>query len=466
MTTEIQAVSAEETALFENAKAAVKAYGSYNLEQVTKIIHAVSAGCTEKAEFYAEWAVRDTGYGNVEGKLMKKQLAAQAPLTWNIEELIEPQVDREKKLISYPRPAGVVVGLMPCTNPVSTVIFLSMMALCSRNSIILLPHPAALACSVHAADLVNELAVKAGAPKNIVQVLRAPSIPAVNSVMANADANLILAIGGPGMVRAAYSSGTPAMGVGAANVPCYVHETADVATAGPRIVYSSSFDNSLACVTESVVLADEAIADALKESMIAGGAYFVNKEEEQKLRDVCWPDGQMEPAILGQDPSWFAEKGGFTIPEGVKSLVVEITEIGPQELVSKEKLWPVLGFKVVKGGVNQGTADALAMLDMMGKGHSASIHAKDPNVVAQYTQAMPVCRVSVNTSNTEGLAGGSSLDASLMIGTGYFGHSSVDVGVTAKNLVQYTRAAYSSEETVEMGEGIEAAVQKVKNNQV
>jgi len=454
----------EENTLFENALTAADQYRSYSTDQVTAIMQAVAPACAAKAEFYAEWAVRTTGYGDVADKIQKKQLSAMGQLEWNPADYIEPQIDHNKKIISYPRPAGVIVGLMPCTNPVATVFYLGLQSLLTRNAIILCPHPAVTECCVHAAELMTEVAEQAGAPKNIIQILRQPSIPAVNGMMQNRNANLILAIGGPGMVHAAYSSGTPAIGVGAANVPCYVDKSAvmlDQVAGGT--VLSSSFDNSLPCTTESVLLADAEIADELRTAVSAGPGHFVTGEDEQKVRAVCWVEGAMNPAVLGKSAQWIADQAGIIIPEGTKSLVIEITEIGPQELVSKEKMWPVLGFKVVNG-VDEAIVDALAMLDIMGKGHSACVHSTDSAVIAKFSQAMPVCRLSVNAPNALGSGGFmTNLDATAMVGTGFYGRSSSGDNVNPSHFIQWTRAGYNNDPAVIMGSDINAAVNAVKD---
>jgi acyl-CoA reductase-like NAD-dependent aldehyde dehydrogenase len=447
LTSEQKAVMDE---LFENAKKAAAVYSTFSAEQVSKVVHKVGEGCAEKSEFYAEWAVRDTGFGSVEDKILKKYAGSKGQLdAWLVGDFVDPQIDHEKKIISFPKPAGTIVGLMPVTNPASTVFALSMMSLFTRNTIILCPHPAAVEVCSHATDLVSQLAEEAGAPKNVVQILRQPTLPLVDAMMGNDNNNLTLAIGGPGMVRAAYSSGRPTIGVGAANVACYVHETADPAVAGPTVVMSSSFDHSLPCTTESVILTDAAVADAMRQSMAAAGGHFLTGEDEQKVRDYCWPEGKMNADIVGKSANWIAEQAGAKVPDGIKSLVIEISEIGYHEPVSREKLWPVLGFKVVNGGVDGAIKDALDMLEIMGKGHSAAVWSEDSEVIAKYCAPLPVCRISINTGNAMGAGGvGTSLPPSLMIGTGYFGGSITGENVSPHFLVQWTRCAYNMESTM------------------
>jgi acetaldehyde dehydrogenase/alcohol dehydrogenase len=455
--------SEEERQLFDNATSASDLFKNYTTEQITKIFNAVGQAALAKSEYYAKWALEETGYGNLEHKIIKKQLASGGELEfWNPADYIEAVIDKEKKIISYPRPAGIVIALSPCTNPVLAVYSLALQMIATRNAIIICPHPAAVECCIHAVNFLAEEAVKAGAPKGILQVLNGVSLPAVQSLMSNEKTNLVIAIGGAAMVHSAYSSGSPALGVGAANVPCYVHKSADIQVAAPSIIASSSFDYSLPCTTESVVLADDAISDELETALKANGGYFVNAEEEQKLRDFCWPEGKMNPAILGKSPIWIAEQSGFSAPEGTLSLVVKITEIGPQEPVSKEKMWPVLGFKVIKGGVDEAIANGQAMLDLMGKGHSANVYSNDADVTVKFGKAMPVLRVTVNISNALGAGGnGTNLPHTTIIGTGYFGKSSSRGNVTPADFIQWTRIAYNAEDPV-TDEAMESAVDAAK----
>lgn len=447
--------------LFDIAHSAATAFQMFRGDQVEAIVKAVAEAAQEKAEFYAEWAVKETGYGNVADKHQKNLLNSIGLLdVLKVSDYVEPQVDYGKKVISFPKPAGVVVALVPCTNPVTTIYYKSIISLMTRNAVILCPHPAAKECCVHAADLMAEVAERAGAPKGAIQVLREPSIPLVNQLLQSDRTDVILATGGPAMVRAAYSSGNPALGVGPGNVACYVDKTADVGTAGGQIVFSNSFDNSLPCTCESVVVADRGISESLKAAMTAAGAYFVAGEEEKQLRAFLFPEGVASVAALGKSAEWMAEQAGFSVPAGTKSLVIEISEIGLQEPVSKEKMFPVLGFITVDGA-EQGINAARAMLDLMGKGHSAVIHANNPEVVARYGAALPVCRIAANTPGVVGSAGmTTNLTQGSVIGTGFFGRSSVDENVGPRQLVQWTRVAYDKEPTVVMGD-MDAALESI-----
>lgn len=454
-------VSEEERTLFANAKKAGALFENYTTEQVRRIHKAIGEACLEKAQFYAEWAVRDTGFGNLQDKIVKKQWTAQKQLDcWDPADFIEPKVDHEKKIISYPKPAGTVVTLVPVTNPMLGVIGMVMQMVMTRNTLILCPHPGAKEVCIHAIEFMHDVGVAAGAPEHFIQPLREISIPAVNSLMHNPETDLILAVGGPAMVHAAYSSGNPTLGVGAANVPSYIHETADPAVAGATILLGSCFDNGVPCTADSIALVDSALADAVRDAMSGVGGYFLNVEEEQKVRDTCFPDGKINPAIVGQSAEWLADQAGISVPEGTKSLVIEITSIGKHDWVCKEKMWPVLGFKVINDGVDEAIADGLAMLVLMGKGHSANVWSEDPNIAVKYGSALPVGRVSVNAMNnviSPGIESG--LCDTVMIGTGFWGGSTTSENVHPNSFVQFTHIAYHKDAT--MGD-VDSAVDALK----
>jgi len=450
-TSEEVLIHAEE--LLDRAESAAREFRTYTPAQVKDILQALAKVCEERAEYYAEWTVRETGFGNAADKTVKNiscsvgTIQAEDP-----DQYILPKVDVDKKVVSFPKPAGVVVALVPCTGPIMTVFYKAIISVMTRNAVILCPHPAARECSASAAKLLAEVAEAAGAPEGAIQTLENPNIPLVTHLMQSPRTNLILATGGPGMVHAAYSSGNPAIGVGPGNVACYVHQSADIETAAAQIVFSNSYDHALPCTCESTVLVDNAVAEKLKAAMANSGAYFVTGEEERLLRNYLFPEGQATVDALGKSAEWIAAQAGFSVPEGTKSLVVEIVEVGPHEPVSKEKMFPLLGFMVVDGPDNA-IVTTLSMLAMMGKGHSAVIHCNDARVVTTYGAALPVCRIAVNTPGIIGSSGvTTNLVASAIIGTGYFGGGSVDENVGPERLVQWSRVAYHSEFDVNMDE--------------
>nr|VFJ91599.1 MAG: Acyl-CoA reductase [Candidatus Kentron sp. LFY] len=405
----------------------------------------------EKAGFYAEWSVRETGRGNVNDNVVKNLSCSTGLLErYRPADFVEPVIDYEKKIIAFPKPAGIIAALIPSTNPVMTVCYKAMASMLTRNAIIFSPHPAASECSIHVVDFMSEVAEQAGAPAGSIQTLRHLGIESLEYLMQSPRVSVILATGGPNRVRAAYSSGNPAIGMGPGNVPCFVHESADIEFAAEQIIASNSFDHALPCVCESVVLADNAIHDRLKAGMAASNGYFVTGEEERKLRRYLFSDGKANPDAAGKSAPWIAEQAGFSVPEDTKSLIVEIDAPGLDEPISKEKLFPVLGYTVVDG-VQSAIDAARTMLDLIGKGHSAVIHSRDPAVVARYTAALPVCRVSVNTRGVEGSSGVSTnLTRGPVIGTGFFGGASVDDNIGPQYLIQWSRAAYPANADISM----------------
>lgn len=447
-----------EASLFEQGHEAGEIYARFTFSQVEKIVNGVAAAAKEQCNYYAQWAVKETGFGDVDSKEFKNQLNLEVA-NQDFSTYVSPKVDKENKVVSFPKPAGVIVALVPCTNPVATVFYKVLCALITRNAIILCPHPAAKACCNHAAQMMADVAVQLGAPKGLIQYLEAPSVDVVGRLMKSDQCSLILATGGPAMVRAAYSSSNPAIGVGPGNVGCYVHETANLARAAADIVFSVGFDNSLPCTTESVVVADRMIADGLIANMEQQGAFFVQDNEAlRSLRAFLFPDNHINPKAIGKSAQWIAEQCHISIPENTKVLGIEIFTIGKQEPVSSEKMFPVVGLIRVDGGVGAGIRSVLAMLDITGKGHSAVIHADDPDVVARYGDALPVCRIAVNTSGVTGSSGFSTnISPGAVIGTGFFGRSSIDENVGPQHLIQYTRTAYNKESSEVMGD-IEGAI--------
>ena len=448
--------------LLTNAQQAAKVFSGYSEARVKKIIDAICDAAEETADFYSDWAVRETGKGRPADKNVKKLVTAKQFRSENVADYVRFTVDADKKMVCFPKPAGVVMTLIPVTNPVSTVVFKALSCLITRNAVVLSPHPGAKEVSIHAADYFARIAAENGAPKNCIQVVRKPSVPLVNDLMKDERTNVILATGGPAMVRAAYSSSNPALGVGPGNVPVYVDRTADIAKAAERIVRSLGFDNGMPCTTESVAIADAPIADRLWEEMGHTGAHMISDPaQKEQLRTFMYPGGKFNIDIVGKDASWIAAQSGFTVPDSTLILGVEIDSIGKHEPFSKEKLCPVIGFIRVRDG-KEGTHTALTMLNLMGAGHSACIHANNQELVASYGATLPVCRVSVNTGGVLGSSGNTThLNMSAVIGTGFFGRSSVDVNVGPAQLLQWTRIAYNKDPAEVFGD-METAAARVQ----
>lgn len=447
-------------ALFDTARKAADEFATFSKEQVEKIVQHVGTKSAERSEHYAKWAVEETGFGDVESKIIKNNMNSIGMLdVLNISDFTEPKFDAEKKIISFPKPAGIVVALVPVTNPVATVYYKAMITLATRNAVILCPHPAAKNSSIDGAKFVAQLAEEAGAPKGCIQVLEEISIPIVNALMHAKETNVILATGGPDMVRAAYSSGNPAIGVGPGNPSAYVDETANIEMAAACLVGSVAFDNCLACTSESAVLAHEAIADDLLTALGNAGAQICTEEQVNTLRDYLFPEGKIYPGAIGKSAQHICEQTGIPYQEGAKILLMPVDSVGEQEALSKEKMFPCLAFTRVKDS-DDGAAKAIDMLNITGKGHSVVVHTNNPEVAVKFGAAMPVCRIAVNTPGATGSSGfDTNLPSGAVIGTGFYGGSSVDVNVGAPQLVQYTRVAYNKAPEIEMGD-VEGALAK------
>jgi acetaldehyde dehydrogenase / alcohol dehydrogenase len=427
--------------MLERARWAARAFAGYDKPSVDRIVTAVARVAAENAVRYAEWAVRETGFGVAEHKALKN-VACSTGLAgaYAGHDYVSPRADAAEKILSIPRPAGVVFALTPSTNPVATVYFKILLALMTRNAIVISPHPMARECCADAARTLAAAAVAAGAPDGVVQVVEEPTLPLIESMMADPRVDVIVATGGTPVVRAAYRSGNPALGVGPGNVPVLVDRTADLESAARQIVDSKSFDNSILCTNESVLIAEEAIADRLVALM--RGAHLLTPDERDRVRDLVFPGGTFDTRFVGKDASWIAQQAGVRVRAGTKVLLAPFDMAVPEEPLAHEKLCPVLGLLRVPSA-RRGIDAARAVLRISGAGHSAAIHSTDPQTIMEYGAAVPVLRVSVNAGNSTGSSGiDTNLPISMTIGTGYVGGSSAGENLQPGNLVNWTRVAY------------------------
>jgi len=430
---------------------AVRAYARYDRAAVMRIVRAVAEAAHQAAGHYAEWAVRETGMGVVEHKRLKNELSAH-PLVDFYEDmdLVNPRVDPARKMVEIPKPAGVIFALTPATNPVSTLIYKTILALMSRNAVIFSPHPLAKACCNDAAQRLEAAAVAAGAPAGLIQCVDEPSVPLVQTLMASPKVQVILATGGGPMVRAAYSSGTPAIGVGPGNAPVYVDPDADQAAAARRIVDSKAFDNSVLCTHESVLISLEDNRGRLDRALRAAGAHVCSTAEVAKLRAWLFPEGHLNTGAVGKSAVWIAEQAGFRVVPSIRVLVAPIEQVGHDEPLTREKLSPVLAWAVAES-FERATGMAQMILRMVGAGHSAAFHGEDPQKAMDFAAALSVYRVVVNAPCSQGAAGfATHLPPSFMIGTGYFGRSSVGENIGPQHLVHWTRLAWNADAAVRM----------------
>jgi len=439
--------------MLERARWAARAYAEYDRGSVEAIVHAVAEAGYAEAERFAAAAVAETQMGVAAHKVVKNQACSRGIVEhYRGEDFVTPRIDTARKIVEVPRPAGVVLALTPTTNPVATVYFKTLLALMTRNAVVICPHPRAKQCSAEAARLLADAAVAAGAPDGIVQVVDEPTIPLVEALMGDERTDVIVATGGTGVVRAAYSSGNPALGVGPGNVPVLVDASADVAAAARRIVDSKAFDNSVLCTNESVLIAEESIAESLRSALTRAGAYVLGEDEAQRLRAYMFPDGHLNTDVVGRDASWIAGQAGLRVTPKTRVLVAPFDMVVTEEVLAHEKLSPVLGFTTVADAA-RGIRAARAVVRIGGAGHSAAIHSENPHVITEYAAQVPVLRVSVNVGNSTGSAGlDTNLDPSMTIGTGFVGRSSIGENLRPHHLLNWTRIAYNSDPAVAMPE--------------
>jgi len=438
--------------MLERAGWAAEIFRRYDRPMTMSIVESVASRAHELAGKYADWAVEETGFGVPAHKKLKNELTAQ-PLVdfYRNEDFVNRRIDAERKMVEIPRPAGVVLALTPSTNPIATINFKILISLMTRNAIVISPHPAASRCS---ADAVNELgraAEAAGAPEGVIQIVEEPTIPLVEELMASPKTSVILATGGSRMVRAAYSSSNPAIGVGPGNAPVVVDSTADPDKTARRIVESKSFDNSALCTNESVVIALSDIDARLRQAFKQARAHVCNEDDVERLRRYLFHERGFNVECVGRDATWIAQECGIRVPENTLVLVAPVAQIGVEERLSMEKLCPVLAYHVVPGR-EQALTQSRAVLRLAGAGHSAAIHTRDEQFATRFAASAEIYRVVVNTPCSQGAAGfQTALAPTFTVGTGYFGRSSVGENIGPHHLVHWTRLAYNSEESEPFG---------------
>lgn len=437
--------------MLQRARWAAARFARCDRATTLRIAQAVAEAGFREAQRYAEWAVRETGFGVVEHKRIKNETCSRGLVEYYRDlDMVSPRVDVERRVVEVPRPAGVIVALTPSTNPVSTVYFKILLALLTRNAIVISPHPMARECCTDAARLMASAAEAAGAPDGAVQVLERPSIPLVTSLIEDELTQVILATGGTEVVRAAYRSGNPAMGVGPGNAPVYVDRTADLAKAAQRIVDSKAFDNSVLCTNESVLIADDDIADELLRHMRAAGAHVCAPDERDRLRAYLFPEGRLNVKAIGKNAAWIAQQAGFRVAPNTRVLVAPFDVVVPEEPLTHEKLCPVLGLKRVPH-TKRGIDVSRALIRISGSGHSAAIHSRDPRTIMAFTAAVRVLRVAVNVGCSLGASGyETNLAPTMTIGTGYFGRSSLGENLAPQHLVHWTRVAHNLDPSEQM----------------
>lgn len=435
--------------LVEKAKIASKQYLELNQEQVNNIVKAMSMAGLEHHMELAKMAVEETKRGIYEDKITKNMFATEYIYHSIKYEKTVGIIDEneEDEYVEIAEPVGIIAGVTPVTNPTSTTMFKSIISAKTRNVIIFGFHPSAQKCSSEAAKILRDAAVKAGAPENCILWVEEPSVLATKMLMNHPDVNLILATGGTGMVRSAYSCGKPALGVGPGNVPCYIHKTAKLKTSVNDLVMSKSFDNGMICASEQAVLVDRDIYQEFEKLMKESGCYFVNEEEKQKLANSMFDYTEeygykLKSHVPGQYPYMIAREAGFEVPEDTKVLVVYEEGIGEEYPFSKEKLSPVLTYYIVENE-EEGIGKSEKLIEFGGLGHSAVIHAEDKETVLKFSKTMKAGRIIVNSPSTHGAIGDiyNTNMPSLTLGCGSFGGNSTTANVSSVNLINIKRVA-------------------------
>ncbi|WP_336763711.1 bifunctional acetaldehyde-CoA/alcohol dehydrogenase [Paenibacillus sp. USHLN196] len=432
--------------LIDKANKAHAAFMKMDQKQIDRIVQAMALAGLDKHMMLAKMAVEETGRGVYEDKITKNIFATEYVYhSIKYDKTVGVIEDNEyESFQKIAEPVGIIMGITPVTNPTSTTMFKALISIKTRNPIIFGFHPSAQNCSREAAKILLEAAVKHGAPADCIQWIDDPSMDRTNELMNHNDVALILATGGSGMVRAAYSCGKPALGVGPGNVPCFIEKSADINQAVTDLILSKSFDNGMICASEQAVIIEEPIFDQVKKKMIANGCYFVNKDEAAKLTagainaEKC----AVNPAIVGQSAVSIAKLCGIEVPAGTKILVAEIEGVGTKFPLSAEKLSPVLACYKVKTAA-EGIERAAEVVAFGGMGHSSVIHSTNEEVIGKFADRLQTGRIIVNSPSTHGAIGDiyNTNMPSLTLGCGSYGRNSTSSNVTAVNLINVKRVA-------------------------
>ncbi|MDK8192411.1 bifunctional acetaldehyde-CoA/alcohol dehydrogenase [Paenibacillus sp. UMB7766-LJ446] len=432
--------------LIDKANKAHAAFMSMDQKQIDRIVQAMALAGLDKHMMLAKMAVEETGRGVYEDKITKNIFATEYVYhSIKYDKTVGVIEDNEyESFQKIAEPVGIIMGITPVTNPTSTTMFKALISIKTRNPIIFGFHPSAQNCSREAAEILLDAAVKHGAPADCIQWIDDPSMDRTNALMNHNDVALILATGGSGMVRAAYSCGKPALGVGPGNVPCFIEKSADINQAVTDLILSKSFDNGMICASEQAVIIEEPIFDQVKKKMIANGCYFVNKDEAAKLTagainaEKC----AVNPAIVGQSAVSIAKMCGIEVPAGTKILVAEIEGVGTKFPLSAEKLSPVLACYKVKTAA-EGIERAAEVVAFGGMGHSSVIHSTNEEVIGKFADRLQTGRIIVNSPSTHGAIGDiyNTNMPSLTLGCGSYGRNSTSSNVTAVNLINVKRVA-------------------------
>jgi acetaldehyde dehydrogenase (acetylating) len=435
----------EARSLAARAKAAAPILAEFTQEQIDRIVDAVAAAARSRVEEFARLAVEETGFGVVADKVAKNRFAAE-----QVHEFIRPmrtvgviRRDEERKVVEIAEPFGVVAAIVPSTNPTSTAIYKILIALKARCPIVLSPHPSANRCIIAVAEALADAAGKAGAPDGAVSWMRGATLEGTQELMKHRDVAVILATGGMGLVRAAYSAGKPAYGVGPGNAPCYIERTADLTKAANDILTGKAFDNGVLCSSPNSVVVDAAVADETKRQFQQQGAYFLSPSEIETLaKALVTPQRLPNPKLVGKSAQFIAAQTGIAVPAGTRVLIAELRGVGRDYPLSIEKLCPVLSYYVVADW-HEGCERCKQILRYGGMGHTMSIHSRNEAVILEFGLKKPAFRIVVNTPTTHGSIGlTTGLDPAMTLGCGGYGGNITSDNITPRHLLNIKRLAY------------------------
>jgi acetaldehyde dehydrogenase (acetylating) len=433
-------------ALSSRARAAQKQLAGFTQEQVDRVVGAMADAARGEAQRLAQLAHEETGFGNVQDKTAKNLFAATT-----VYEHIRPmrtvgilREDPEARIVEIAEPMGVVAAIIPSTNPTSTAINKALISIKARNACVMSPHPAAQACTYEAFKVMQRAAVAAGLPEDALACMTEVTLEGTQELMRSRDTGVILATGGIGLVRAAYSSGKPAYGVGPGNVPAYIEKTADVPQAVRHVIDGKTFDYGTLCSSEQAIVCDEAIREQVVREVEKNGGYFLNeKETEAVSRVVVTPQRLANPEIVGRPAPFIAQKAGIEVPPETRVLVAHLAGVGREFPLSIEKLSPVLAFYVVADW-HKGCERCLELLRYGGTGHTLGIHSRDDSIIREFALQKPVFRIVANTQTSQGAIGGTTgLAPSLSLGCGTYAGNITSDNITPLHLINVKRLAYA-----------------------
>lgn len=456
---------AEVNIKIQQAFEAQQQYASFSQKQVDTIVKAVAEAAFKQASYLAELAVEETGMGVVAHKKMKNEVGSKAVYE-DIKDLKTVDIiqeNRARKIVEIAAPYGIVAAIVPTTNPTSTAMFKTLISLKTRNAIVVSPHPYAVKCTSETLRICEEAAVAAGAPKGLIQCLTQKSMEATTHLMHHEKTNVILATGGSALVRAAYSSGKPAYGVGPGNVPVYIEKSAKLDAATKQVVDSKSFDYGTICATEQALIIDEAIFDKTIDKLKKLGVYCLSDQEKVQMEQLISPEvGKVNPKIVGRSPQTIAGLANISILKGIKVIAGFEQHVGKDIPFSLEKLSPVLAIYKAKDS-QEAKVLCEKLLDLGGRGHSLAIHTENQSLAKEFSMDLPVSRILVNTMATLGAVGGTTnLKPSFTLGCGTFGGNITSDNISAEHLMLIKRMAYGTKDVAVPVPPVEEVIQQVQ----